>query len=66
MADELSFTVEQWNADASRLEAVIARASNQLVARGAFDVAARLYPRNVVMLRQRARVIETTEKDRKR
>jgi|GEM_PF-1504728 len=56
-ADELQFTLEQWSADTARIEQVIARLSNGLVARAAFDELVRLRPKARIRPRQRTRLI---------
>jgi hypothetical protein len=54
MIDELPFKVVRSNGT----DEVLPRAVNLLIARGAYHVAARLYPDELIELRQGARVIE--------
>ena len=55
--DHLPFAVEQWDATGNRIERVLARAGNLLIASAAFDLAATLYPRQVLTLRHGTRVV---------
>jgi hypothetical protein len=59
MSDNLPFTVVRPH-DHDHDE-VLARAINLLVARGAYRQAARLYPDDLIELRQGARVIEKSK-----
>lgn len=54
----LEFRVEIWTADGQSVEEVIAACSNQLVARAAFERAVQYYPKAMIRLRHRARVIK--------
>jgi hypothetical protein len=54
MTDELPFKVVRSNG----ADEVLARAVNLLIARGAFRKAARMYPEDLIELRQGARIIE--------
>jgi len=45
--DLLPFAVEQWDAGGIRIERILARAANVLMASAAFDRAAALYPDKV-------------------
>jgi hypothetical protein len=54
MTDELPFKVVRSNSH----DELIAQAINLLVARGAYRAAARMYPEDLIELRQGARVIE--------
>jgi hypothetical protein len=54
---ELHFRIEQWDVGYAHIERTIAAADNLIVARAAFDAAARQYPRLHLTLRDRARVI---------
>jgi hypothetical protein len=58
MADDLSFVVELWDADATQVERVLSRNANVSIGRGAFERAARMYPDRVILLRDGVRVIE--------
>jgi hypothetical protein len=51
-------TVEEWDEAESGIIETLARCSNILVARGAFDAAVKLRPRSRILLRDGARVIE--------
>ena len=55
--EELDFTIEQWSADGSRVDEILARAGHVLVARIAFYEAARQRPGRRVVLRQASRLI---------
>jgi hypothetical protein len=55
--EELDFTIEQWSANGSRVDEILARASHVLVARIAFYEAARQRPGRRVVLRQASRLI---------
>jgi hypothetical protein len=46
---------------ATGTEDVLARATNQLIARGVYQVAAKMYPDELIELRQGARVIEKSK-----
>ena len=55
--EELHFKVEMWDAADAHVECVLARASNVIVARGAFDRAAKLYLDRIITLRDGTRLI---------
>ena len=55
--EDLPFKVVRSNGH----DEVLARAGNLLIARAAFDRAASLYPRDLIQLRQRARIIERSD-----
>jgi hypothetical protein len=57
MTDELSFKVVRSNGT----DEVLARAVNMLIARGAYRSAARMYPEDLIELRQGAHVIEKSK-----
>jgi hypothetical protein len=62
--EDLPFVVEVWDRDDLHVERVLARATNALVARGAYQVAARLYGhRQHVTLRDCTRLIASTRRD---
>lgn len=58
MLDSLPFAVERWSGDAMRVEQVLAAAGNLLLANAAFQEAVRLYPDAIILLRNRARIVE--------
>ena len=60
MREELDCVVEQWD-EHDRIEEVLARTSNALVGRGAFDAARQQRPEARLTLRDRARVIAKHE-----
>jgi hypothetical protein len=45
MDDDLPFKVEQWDPGGNRIERVIARATNLIVGRSAYEAARRQYPK---------------------
>ncbi|WP_316980006.1 hypothetical protein [Shumkonia mesophila] len=55
--DLLPFAVEQWDAGGIRIERILARAANVLLASAAFDRASALYPDKVLTLRHGTRVV---------
>jgi hypothetical protein len=55
--EELGFVVEQWSPDESRIEEVLARIGNVMVARIAWLEAVRQRPGRRVLLRQATRVL---------
>jgi hypothetical protein len=57
MTDELPFKVVRSNGT----DEVLARAVNLLIARGAYREAARMYPDELLQLRQGARIIEKSK-----
>jgi hypothetical protein len=57
MSEDLPFTVVRSNGT----DEVLARAMNLLIARGAYQVAARVYPEDLIELRHRAQVIERSK-----
>jgi hypothetical protein len=57
VTDELPFKVVRSNGT----DEALARAMNLLIARGAYHVAARLYPEDLTELRQGARVVEKSK-----
>jgi hypothetical protein len=57
MIDELPFKVVSSNGT----DEVLARAMNLLIARGAYREAARMYPDELIELRQGARLIEKSK-----
>jgi hypothetical protein len=57
MTDELPFKVVRSNGT----DEVLARAMNLLIARHAFREAVRLYPEDLIELRQGARVVERSK-----
>ena len=57
----LPYTVEQWSRDGNRLEQVLARIGNVVIALAAFRAARGLRPRDLLMLRHGARVIERSD-----
>jgi hypothetical protein len=59
MTDELPFKVVRSH-DHDHDE-VLARAVNLLIARGAYQVAAKMYPEDLIELRQAARIIEKSK-----
>jgi hypothetical protein len=56
IADELQYTVDEWNARGG-FERVLSRSALVTIARGAFDAAVREYPARFITLRDGARVI---------
>lgn len=54
--EELDFVVEQWDGE-GHVEEVLARTSNVLVGRGAFEAARQRRPKARLTLRDRARII---------
>lgn len=56
-ADDLPFTVEEWTADETARVEVLARTGNLLIARAAFEAAARLRPTRTILCRDGARVV---------
>jgi hypothetical protein len=59
ITDELPFKVVRSNGT----DEVLARAMNLLIARGAYREAARIYPEDLIELRQGARIIEKSLAD---
>ena len=59
MADDLPFKVVR--SHESDNDEVLARASNLLIARGAYSVAARMYPDDLIELRQGARIVDKSK-----
>jgi hypothetical protein len=57
MIDELPFNVVRSNSN----DEVLARAMNLLIARAAYREAARMYPEDLIELRQGARVVEKSK-----
>jgi hypothetical protein len=57
MIDELPFKVVRGNGS----HEVLARAVNLLIARGAYREAARMYPEDLIELRQGARIVEKSK-----
>ena len=57
VVDQLPFAVEEWDATGNHIERVLARAANILLARAAFDGAAKIYPGRVLTLRHGTRVV---------
>ena len=57
MTDELPFKIVRSNGT----DEVLARAMNLLIARGAYQAAAKMYPEDLIELRQGARVIEKSK-----
>jgi hypothetical protein len=55
--DDLTFRVEQWDANGN-LEAVISASVDLTVARAAFKAAVERRPGQMILLRQKTRVIE--------
>jgi hypothetical protein len=55
--DDLSFRVEQWDANGN-LETVISASADLTVARAAFKAAVERRPGQTILLRQKTRVIE--------
>ena len=55
--DDLTFRVEQWDANGN-LEAVISASAELTVARAAFKAAVERPPGQMILLRQKTRVIE--------
>ncbi len=55
--EHLPFAVEEWDATGNHIERVLARAANVLLARAAFEAAAKLYPGHVLTLRNGTRVV---------
>lgn len=62
--DECLFTVQTWN-DNGGIEETLARASNGLVARAAYDAACKERPRNELTLRHGCRLIAKREAEEK-
>lgn len=58
MTDELPFAVERWSADAQRVEQLLGTAGDLQLAKAAFLVAVQLYPDAIILLRNRARIVE--------
>jgi hypothetical protein len=56
--DDLPFKVETWDANETRVEQLVAAASNAIVAIAAFKSAAEQYPTQVITLRNGARVMQ--------
>jgi hypothetical protein len=57
MTDDLPFKVVRSNGT----DEVLARATNLMIARGAYRSAVRMYPEDLIELRQGARVIEKSK-----
>jgi hypothetical protein len=57
MSDDLAFKVVRSD---SHYE-LLAQASNLIIARGAYQAAARMYPEDLIELRQGARIIERSK-----
>jgi hypothetical protein len=57
MTDDLPFKVVRSNGT----DEVLARATNLLIARGAYQAAARMYPDELIVLRHLARVVEKSK-----
>jgi hypothetical protein len=57
--DDLPFAIEQWSDDDNRIEQVIARSVNLVVARAAFKAAVTLWGAKRLYLRNRAHVMES-------
>ncbi|MDQ2080519.1 hypothetical protein RA307_10030 [Xanthobacteraceae bacterium Astr-EGSB] len=55
--DDLPFAVEEWTDDENAIAEVLARATNALIARGAFEAAVRLRPARRILLRHGSYVI---------
>ena len=55
--DALEFRVEVWDAEGRRLEELVALCSNSIIAKGAYEAAAKLKPGANLVLSHRARVI---------
>jgi len=59
MADDLPFKVVR--SHESDNDEVLARAANLKIARGAYSVAARMYPDDLIELRQGARIVDKSK-----
>jgi len=55
--DALEFRVEVWDAGSNRVEELVALCSNSIIAKGAYEAAAKLRPDANLVLAHRARVI---------
>jgi hypothetical protein len=58
--DDLPFRVELWDDKDSRLEEIIALASDYATAKSAYEEAIKRRPGRLITLRQKARVIQKT------
>lgn len=58
MTDDFPFAVERWSADAMRVDQLLAAAGNLQLAKAAFQEAVHLYPDAIILLRNRARIVE--------
>jgi hypothetical protein len=58
--DDLPFRVELWDDKDSRLEEIIALASDYATAKSAYEGAVKRRPGRLITLRQKARVIQKT------
>ena len=54
---ELSYRIEMWDDQDTRIEQLIALVSDHAVARAAFEEAVRRRPGKLIILRQKARVL---------
>jgi hypothetical protein len=57
MNEDLPYRIELWDSAETRVEEVIARVRNVIVARAAFTAAVQQYPNRVLTLRQGALVM---------
>jgi hypothetical protein len=63
--DDLVFKVERWTHSGQQIESILAKASNVLIAHGAFDAAKREYPNARLTLRFGIQVVaEHPERER--
>jgi len=58
MHEDLPFAIEQWDAAETRIEEVLARATNAIIAQAAWQAAIEQRPGRKIWLRSGTRVIE--------
>jgi hypothetical protein len=66
MRDELPFRVELWDEGFNRLIETLAAAADYLTAKAAYEAAVKRRPCEPIMLRDRARVILSTQRNNDR
>jgi uncharacterized SAM-dependent methyltransferase len=61
--DDLDFRIEQWDPTGKSIEMLIAASADLTVARAAFDAAVKRRPGEIILLRQKTRVIAQSFRD---